>query len=109
MGKAKEMPLEALDLVAERFKILSEPLRLMILQALQNGERSVGELTSATGASQPNISKHLKMLQTAGIVRREQRGNAVYYSIADDSIFTLCDVVCSSLEEHLRSRAEIFA
>lgn len=99
---------EAIELVAERFKILSEPLRLRILQTLQEGETSVGEITLFTGASQPNVSKHLKMLQSAGMVHREQRGNTVYYSIADESIFQLCDVVCGSLGEHLRSQARLF-
>lgn len=109
MAKSKALSPDAIDLVAERFKTLSEPLRLSMLQALRDGEKSVGELVSITGASQPNVSKHLKMLQAAGMVEREQRGNAVYYSIADETIFTLCDVVCSSLGEHLRQKAGIFA
>ena len=54
--------------------------------------------TELVEASQPNVSKHLKILQDAGILNRQQKGNAVYYSIADESIFELCDVVCNSLE-----------
>lgn len=100
---------DALDLVANRFKILSEPLRLKLLQLLQSGEKSVGELTEICETSQPNISKHLKLLQTGGLVRRTQHGNTVYYSIADQSIFTLCEVVCNSLEERLRNQASIFS
>jgi len=103
------MSLEALELVANRFKILSEPLRLRILQALQKGEKSVTELTDLTEASQPNVSKHLKILQTSGLVKRRQTGNTVYYAIADESIFTLCELVCSSLETRLKNQAEIFA
>jgi ArsR family transcriptional regulator len=101
--------MEALQLVANRFKTLSEPIRLRILQTLQDGEKSVNELTEAVETSQPNVSKHLKILQDAGIVRRQQQGNTVYYSIADESIFTLCEVVCGSLENRLRNQAEIFA
>ena len=108
MVNVKKMTPEAIELVAERFKVLSEPLRLRILQTLQEGEKSVGDLTLRTGASQPNMSKHLKMLQVSGIVHREQRGNTVYYSIADESIFQLCDVVCGSLGEHLRTQARLF-
>ncbi len=106
-----EQPLsdEAIDLVANRFKIMSEPLRLRLLQLLRNGEKSVGELTDLCRTSQPNVSKHLKILQTGGLVSRVQKGNTVYYSIADRSIFTICDVVCGSLEERLRSQAGIFA
>ena len=104
----KNLSIEALQLIANRFKILSEPIRLRILQTLQTGEKSVTELTEAVESSQPNVSKHLKLLQDAGIVSRQQQGNTVYYSIADESIFTLCETVCSSLEVRLRNQAEIF-
>jgi ArsR family transcriptional regulator len=100
---------EALDLVANRFKIMSEPLRLRLLQSLQGGEKSVGELTELCRTSQPNVSKHLKILQAGGLVNRKQKGNTAFYSIADPSIFTLCEVVCGSLEERLRTQAGIFS
>ncbi len=105
----KNLSSEALELVANRFKIMSEPVRLRILQCLQEGEKSVTELTETVETSQPNVSKHLKILQTAGLVKRRQKGNTVFYAIADDSIFTLCEVVCDSLETRLKNQAEIFA
>lgn len=105
----KTLSPELINLVANRFKILSEPLRLQLLQLLQTGEKSVGELTEAVETSQPNVSKHLKILQDAGLVKRAQSGNTVYYSIADESIFQLCDLVCNSLEARLKNQAEIFA
>lgn len=105
----KKLSRDALILVAERFKLLSEPLRLQILHALRDGPMSVNELTAAVNSSQPNVSKHLKMLQAAGVLKREQSGNTAFYTIADGSIFTLCDTVCGSLEEKLRNDAEIFA
>lgn len=103
------MSSEALELIANRFKIMSEPLRLLLLQHLQGGEKSVTELTRICETSQPNVSKHLKILQNGGLVKRIQKGNTALYSIADDSIFTLCEVVCNSLEERLRVQAGIFA
>lgn len=99
---------DALSLVANRFKIMSEPLRLRILQILQEGGRNVGELTELCNTSQPNVSKHLKILQLGGLVAREQKGNTVNYSIADPSISTLCEVVCNSIEERLRNQAASF-
>lgn len=105
----KNLSVEALELIANRFKILSEPIRLRMLHALQDGEKSVTQLTEAVETSQPNVSKHLKILQDAGVVKRNQQGNTVYYSIADNSIFTLCETVCGSLETRLRNQAEIFA
>lgn len=101
--------MEAINGVAERFRVLSEPIRLNILQALRDGELTVTDLTREMDISQPNASKHLRLLQEAGILRRDQRGNSVYYSIADDSIFELCDLVCGSLEARFREKADIFA
>ncbi len=106
--KHKKLSNEALNLIANRFKVLSEPIRLQILHTLQEGEKSVNDLTIAVQTSQPNVSKHLKILQNAGILSREQHGNIVYYRIADESIFTLCETVCNALEEGIKSQAEIF-
>jgi DNA-binding transcriptional ArsR family regulator len=100
---------EVLTLVAMRFKALSEPLRLRILHTLKAGEHSVTEITEAVGSTQPNISKHLKMLRDAGLLRRRQAGNTVYYSIMDHTIFALCEVVCSSLYERLAAQASALA
>lgn len=105
----KNLSVDALCLIASRFKLLSEPIRLQILHALREGPMSVNELTNAVQTSQPNVSKHLKMLQQAGVLIREQEGNTAYYAIADESIFTLCETVCDSLEEKLRKDSEIFA
>jgi ArsR family transcriptional regulator len=99
---------EAIELVANRFKVLSEPLRLRLVNALERGERSVGELTEETGSTQPNVSKHLKILQEAGLIRRRQQGNTVYYSIADASVYEICDVVCQSIEERIAEQADVF-
>ena len=105
----KNLSPEALNLVADRFKVLSEPIRLQILHKLQEGETSVNELTEAVKTSQPNVSKHLKILQNSGILKRDQKGNTVYYSIADESIFRLCELVCDSLEMRMKNQAEIFS
>jgi len=106
--KKWEMSPEALNLVAERFKILAEPLRLRILQSLEAGERSVTEITAAVESTQPNVSKHLKTLQDAGLLARRQEGNTVYYQIADETVFELCDVVCQSLKARLATQSAIF-
>lgn len=105
----KNLSTEALRLVADRFKVLSEPTRLEILQFLQSGEKSVSEITTHVRLSQPNISKHLKILQNAGITKREKKGNTVFYSIADEGIFELCELVCDSIEERLRHQTNHLA
>lgn len=98
---------EAVNLVAARFRILGEPVRIRLLQELQGGERNVTELVTAIGSTQPNVSKHLRILQDAGLVSRRQDGNSVYYAIADPSVFELCDAVCGSIGERLTQHASV--
>jgi len=100
---------EAVEAIAERFRILGEPIRIRILQALEGGEMNVTELVEAVGSSQPNVSKHLRILQESGLVGRRQEGNSVYYAIADRSVIDLCDAVCSSVGETLAARAKLAA
>ena len=100
---------EALQLVAARFKVLSDPMRLRILQVLETGETSVSALAEAVESTQPNVSKHLKLMQEAGMLSRRQEGNTVYYSISDPTVFELCDVVCSSLAERFAAHASVFS
>src|SRR6266581_2728630 len=88
---------EALGLVAERFRVLAEPLRLRILQLLRSGEMNVSELTAELETTQPNVSKHLRLLQEAGFIGRRQVGNSVYCFIVDATVFDLCDLVCTAL------------
>jgi len=101
------MSLEAVDLVAARFRTLGEPIRIRLLQALQGGERNVTELVAGVGSTQPNVSKHLRILQDAGLVSRRQEGNSVYYAIADPTVFELCDAVCGSIGARLTQHASL--
>jgi len=100
----KELSDAALGMIAERFKLLAEPMRLKILHSLWDGELTVGEIVAATDALQANVSKHLGILQLAGLVRRRKDGLNVYYAIADESIFALCEVVCDSLHDRLAAQ-----
>lgn len=109
MAGNKTLTPEAMNLVAARFKVLSDPMRLRILNTLQNGEQSVTQVTETVAASQPNVSKHLKTLQDAGLIARRQEGNTVYYRVADETVFQLCDVVCNSIQQHLTAQAKVFA
>jgi DNA-binding transcriptional ArsR family regulator len=99
---------EAVTLVAARFRTMGEPIRIQILQALRSGERNVtGLVTAVPGSTQPNISKHLRILQDAGLVGRRQDGNNVYYSISDPTVFDLCDAVCGSISTRLTQHASL--
>lgn len=89
------------ELVAERFRVLADPLRLRILSALTEGELSVADIVRATGATQANISKHLGVLLRGGLVSRRKEGLFVFYACADRSVYQICDVVCGSLKNWL--------
>lgn len=90
--------------VAERFKALGEPARLQLLLALRGGEHSVTELVKLTGLGQANVSKHLQQLSACGFVTRAKRGTFVYYALAGDHVFAMCDVICGRIEAEQRER-----
>jgi DNA-binding transcriptional ArsR family regulator len=105
----KNLTPEGLALVAARFRLLSEPLRLQILDRLQKGETSVSQLGQDIGTSQPNVSKHLRLLIEGGLVARRQEGTTVFVRVADPSVFELCRTVCGGIEEHLHTRVRSFS
>lgn len=100
---------ELLALIAERFKALSDPARLQILNALRSGEKSVTELTDETGRGQANVSKHLQLLHSLGFVARRKEGLYVYYSLKSRDVFQLCDVMCGRIEREVRARRRLLA
>jgi DNA-binding transcriptional ArsR family regulator len=104
-----DMTPEMLELVAQRFRLLADPMRLRILHELQAGELSVGELVERTGASQPNVSKHLTSLRGQQMVMRRQEGNMAYFSIAAPYIFSLCDTVCNSMREEIEQKQSLLS
>ena len=107
---ARKTPLsdEALELVARRFAVLAEPMRLRLLQALFNGEMSVNALVEATDGTQANISRHLQTLMQAHMLSRRKEGLQVFYAISDPTIFKLCELVCGSLEKQIARQGEAF-
>ena len=103
MGKIEMTP-EVLELVAGRFKALSEPARLRILSSLRAGERTVSDLVEATGLGQANVSKHLRLLHDLRFVERRRDGLYTLYRLADGDVFTLCDLMCGRLEREVEQR-----
>jgi ArsR family transcriptional regulator len=98
----KEAQLQA---VAELFAALSERSRLRVLQALQQGPLSVGELVEDTGMKQANVSKQLGLLLNAGVIARRQEGNRAIYSIAMPLVLDLCELVCRGVAKQAADRA----
>lgn len=94
------------QLVAERFKVLSEPARLNLLMVLEAGEQNVTSLVNTTGLTQANVSKHLAILMGVGMVDRRKEGVSAFYFIADPTIFELCDLMCHRIERTLAANSK---
>ncbi len=85
--------------VAQHFKLLGEPMRLKILQAVCGAPRTVNDIVSAVGATQANVSKHLSLLAAAGILTRNKDGQCVYYGMKDPLTLKLCELVHTQLAD----------
>lgn len=108
MKSASPLPPEVVQQVAEYFSLLSEPMRLRLLNLLRDGEKCVQELVEATQTSQANVSKHLKIMWQAGILSRRSEGTSAYYRVEDEMIFELCNLVCARLATRLEQQARHF-
>ncbi len=64
-------------------RALSDPKRLCVLESLAFGELSVGDLSTRVGCHVPNMSQHLAVLRSAGLVSTRREGNIVFYRLAD--------------------------
>ncbi len=106
MPAPTSLPDAALDALAERFRLLAEPTRLRLICRLSAGERCVGDLADDIGCTQANVSKHLSLLADAGVLRRRRAGLNCYYTVADASVFALCDAAWDSVRRHLDALAE---
>lgn len=85
--------------LADRFKLLGEPMRLRILQSVCHEARTVNDIVSDTGSTQANVSKHLALLAAAGILERKKDGQCVYYGMKDRLVVRLCEMVRAQLTE----------
>lgn len=101
------LPEDLADLIARRFRALGDPLRVRLLDLLRDGEQTVNVLAEQLGAGQQNVSKHLAVLADAAMVVRRKKGNHVYYRIADEGVFALCEHVCGSLQSQLSTLAAL--
>ena len=96
------LPEPLIELVAQRFRVLGEPMRIKLLDRLREGDATVGELQQSLGASQQNVSKHLGILHATGMVARTKEGTSTRYAISDPSVFDLCDQVCGGVRRQLQ-------
>ena len=103
----KKLDRLALERVARLFGAFSDATRLAILQELRGGARTVGELVGEVGVSQGNVSKQLQVLYEAGLLERRKQGTLVFYSIADEIVFSMCEQVCDKLNRDAKASAAV--
>ncbi len=91
----------AFDAVASYFSVMSEPMRLRIMHALCEQEKTVSQIVDELGATQTNISRHLNLMHRSGVLARRREGNQVYYRAADPAMVEICRSVCSRIAAQL--------
>jgi DNA-binding transcriptional ArsR family regulator len=107
MSLPHPLPDPIVELIARRFRVIGEPMRIRILDRLRDGEATVQELTELLETSQQNVSKHLGVLHEAGILGRRKQGTSTFYAIADESVLDLCEQVCGGLQRQFADLAKL--
>ncbi len=92
------------NLHAEICKTISNPNRQAILDSLRDGEMTVTELVNKTGISQANLSQHLSILRSKGVVNTRRDGNSIYYSISNVKIIQAYDLLTEVLQDSYESK-----
>jgi ArsR family transcriptional regulator len=109
MPPTHPLPDALVDLIAQRFRALGEPSRIRILERLRSGACSVQQLADGLELSQQNVSKHLALLLSLGIVSRAKEAGFSYYAIADDSVVRMCDEVCGTVQRQVAELHELMS
>ena len=98
---------EIRELHAQICQALADPTRIMLLYAIAESPRNVGELAEVLGLSQPNVSRHLKVLRERGMATATREGVNVVYSLSDKRVIRALDLMREVLSDHLAQRAQL--
>lgn len=101
MELPRPIPTDLAEMIAQRLRVIGDPMRIRILDLLREEELSVNAITDALGTSQQNASKHLGVLLQAGIVARRKEGTTALYRVADAGVYELCEQVCGGLQAQI--------
>lgn len=85
------------ELAAELFGVLATPMRLRILSALCDREKSVSQLLQEIDTTQPNLSQHLNLLYRSGVLAKRKEGTQVIYRVQSEKAVMLCRTVCTQI------------
>ena len=103
----RPIPEDLAEMIAARLRVIGDSSRIRILDQLRDGELSVTTLAERLETSQQNVSKHLGILHQAGIVSRRKDGTSALYSVADESVYELCEQICGGLQSRLAELSEM--
>lgn len=92
---------ELFQLMAQRFKVMSEPVRLKILQLLKDEELSVGDIAERIGLKHGTASSNLVALSKAGLVSCRREGTKVYYRLTNEMVIKICDIACDCIKNEI--------
>jgi len=98
---------ELFKLQANVCKTMANPVRMEIIYALKEGEKTVSELVESMGLTKSNISQHLAILKRAEVVRARREGTHIYYSIANPKIVEACRLMREVLMEQLSEKQRL--
>lgn len=96
------------ELQAEVLKTLANPRRLEIIHRLADGPSEVGRLADQMGIAQPNLSQHLALMRSAGVVEADRNGREVRYRLADGDILAACDLMRGVLQRRVLRLADLY-
>jgi len=96
----------AFSLHAELCKVLTDPKRLHLIDALRNDERCVSDLAEELGMSLPNASQHLSVLRHAGLVSSRREATTIFYRLSEPRIAEACDIVHAIVADRLGPRGD---
>ncbi len=88
-------------------KTMANPVRMEIIYALKEGEKTVTELVESTGLAKSNVSQHLSVLKNAEVVRSRREGVNIFYSIANPKIVEACRLMREVLMEQLLEKQKL--
>ncbi len=93
---------------AEVCKTLANPKRLEIIHALKGGDKTVTELVDILGIPKANVSQHLAVMKSKGVLKSKRNGTNVYYSIAIPKVIKVCNLMREVLTEQMQKQSEIY-
>jgi len=95
------------DFQAEILKAIAQETRLNILELLRDGERCVCEIFPAIGQEQSNVSRHLNLMQKAGILTRRKDGLKIFYAVKHAEVLAIVDLAAAILKRETGVRHEL--